>query len=170
MSENKRRNPFEDHIESEQFDVSGLDATIDLSELGLRVQDFLDHLPHPYDTELWDGELNDQQKQLCAHLVNALIDRYVRTECEDELGHLEDDELIVLLTTPVAMALLAQQQILGMQPPPRPSIPDVHPAPVTDPVPEIKSVSIDWKLLVRQTIHSIGQAWNNLMSRFRQRL
>lgn len=170
MTEKKRRNPFEDHIESEQFDVSGLDATLDLSDLGLKVQDFLDHLAHPYDTEVWDEELNDQQKQLCAHLVNALIDRYVRTECEDELGHLEDEELIVLLTTPVAMALLAQQRILSSQIPAQPAAPEVPPAPVTPAVTEMKSVSADWKVLVSQAIRSIGQVWNNLMSRFRQRL
>jgi hypothetical protein len=110
-SDNEQRNPFEDHIESDVFDVSQLGTSFDPTRLDEQIQTLLNTLPQPLDYRLWDEELDDIQKQLCAHLTSAVIERFVRPTYQEELGDLSDDDLLMILTVPLALAMLAQQRL-----------------------------------------------------------
>jgi hypothetical protein len=120
-SDNERHNPFEDHIESEVFDVSQLGTSFDPTRLDEQIQTLLNTLPQPLDYRLWDEELDDIQKQLCAHLTSAVIERFVRPTYQEELGDLSDDDLLMILTVPLALAMLAQQRLYS--PPTTPHTP-----------------------------------------------
>lgn len=107
----ERRNPFEDHIQSELFDMSELSVPLDPARLEEQIQTLLNTLPQPLDYRLWDEELDDAQKQLCAHLSAALIERYIRPNYPDEFREMGDDDLLVILTVPLALAMLVQQRL-----------------------------------------------------------
>lgn len=129
MPEEKRHNPFEQHIESESFDVSGLGRELSRANaLEQEVQDFLERLPQPLDYELWDSELDERQKLLCVHLTNELVERVIRTQHNEHVDHLTDDELIHMLMVPMTVAMLAEREF---NPPPQPIVPASPPPPTT---------------------------------------
>jgi hypothetical protein len=111
MREEDGRDPFEDHINSESFDVDRLDESLPRSEMDWEIEQFFDELPYPLNHELWDTELDERQKLICAHLTTELIDRVMRVHHDDTLDGLNDDQLIVILTVPVILAMLAQQRL-----------------------------------------------------------
>lgn len=111
----QKQNPFEAHINSEAFDVSGLDDRRPDPDWEA-VRDFLDSLPQPLSTELWDDLLDDKQKVLCAYLATELVDRVMRSEHEDLVGHLSDDQLIYLLTLPVTLSMVAEERLHRIDP------------------------------------------------------
>lgn len=119
MPENERRNPFEDHIESDAFDISQLGAPGDPSRLQEQVNTLLNSLPQPLDYRLWDEELDDIQKQLCIYLATAVIERYIRPGHAEEMSAISDDELLTILHVPLALAMIVQQRLYI---PPRPVI------------------------------------------------
>jgi hypothetical protein len=111
MPESDSRNPFEDHIESDAFDVSQLSIPGDPARLQEQLNTLLNSLPQPLDYRLWDEELDDTQKQLCIHLATAVIERYIRPGHADELGDISDDDLLMILNVPLAMAMIVQQRL-----------------------------------------------------------
>lgn len=111
MYEPEQHNPFENHINSEAFDVSKLDHAIPRSEMDREMERFFNELPLPLNHELWDTELDDRQKIICAHLATELIDRVLRVHHEDIVEDLSDDQLISLLTVPITLALIAEQRL-----------------------------------------------------------
>ncbi len=116
--EDKRHNPFEDHIESDLFDVSELETVTDDSPLNQQLLRLLNSLPQPLDYRVWDEELDDYQKQLCAYLTTAIIERVWRPNHAEELTDFSDDELMMLLTVPLSLGIIAQQRLHSTLPPP----------------------------------------------------
>jgi hypothetical protein len=111
MSEKKQRNPFEEHINSETFDVSRLDNVPPPNEMDLEIQAFFDSLPKPLNHELWDTELDDRQKTICAYLTTEMVEHVMRVYYAEELQDLSDDQLIYILTVPVTLAMLAEEHL-----------------------------------------------------------
>jgi len=111
MPDKKHRNPFEDHINSDSFDVSNLGEGSRVAEMGVEISDFLKRLPQPLTHELWDTELDEQQKAISAYLVTELAERIIRELHTDEVAQYSHHELIFLLTVPVTLAMLAEQQL-----------------------------------------------------------
>jgi hypothetical protein len=116
MPEQEQQNPFEDHINSDAFDVERLDKAFPQTEMDLEIERFFDELPYPLNHELWDTELDEQQKVICAHLATELIDRVLRVNHQETLEHLNDAELLELLTAPITIAMLAQQRLYHSEP------------------------------------------------------
>lgn len=110
MSQNEH-DPFEHHINSESFDVSQLENAVPPTEMDLEMQAFFDNLPTALNHELWDTELDERQKLICAHLTNELVERVVRENHPELLESFTDGELIALLSVPVTLAMLAEQRL-----------------------------------------------------------
>lgn len=111
MPSKKHRNLFEDHINSESFDVSNLGSAQERSEIEKEIANFFDSLPKEMNHDLWDNELDDRQKTISAHLITEMAERILREEHGDLLEELSDSQLISLMTVPVTLAMLAQQQL-----------------------------------------------------------
>jgi hypothetical protein len=111
-SEDKRRNAFEEHIQSEGFDVSQLGAPNPFVHIRERVNTLLNSLPQPLDYRLYEEELDETQKQLCAYVAEAVAERYIKpTLTEQQQGEVNDDDLHMVVTITVAMAMIAQQRL-----------------------------------------------------------
>lgn len=110
MSQNEH-DPFDNHINSESFDVSRLDNAVPPTEMDLEMQTFFDNLPTALNHELWDTELDERQKLICAHLTSELVERVVRENHPELLQDMSDAELITLLSVPVTLAMLAEQRL-----------------------------------------------------------
>lgn len=110
-SEDKRRNAFEDHIQSEGFDVSQLAAPNPFVGIRERVNTLLNSLPQPLDYRLYEEELDDTQKQLCAYVAEAVGDRYIKPTLAEQGTEITDDDLHMVLTITVAMSMIAQQRL-----------------------------------------------------------
>lgn len=129
MPEKKRRNPFEDHINSESFDVSRLDNAPHPNELEADIQEFLESFPQPLNHELWDSELDDRQKMICAYLTTELVEQVIRGQYGEELQDISDDQLVDMLMIPVTLAMLAEER-LHEKPPSAPPAPTIAQLPV----------------------------------------
>lgn len=110
MSQNEH-DPFDDHINSESFDVSELDNAVPPSEMDLEMQAFFDNLPTALNHELWDTELDERQKLISAHLTSELVERVMRENHPELLQDINDAELIALLSVPITIAMLAEQRL-----------------------------------------------------------
>jgi hypothetical protein len=110
MSQNEH-DPFENHINSESFDVSHLDNPVPPSEMDLEMQAFFDNLPATLNHELWDTELDDRQKMISAHLTSELVERVMRENHPELLQDMSDAELITLLSVPITIAMLAEHRL-----------------------------------------------------------
>ena len=108
MPDKSRRNLFEEHIESDDFDVSRLGLTYGMSDLSSQVSDLLAQLPRPFDYRIWDQYLDERQKLLCAQLTFEIIDHVIREQHLQETIHLSDDDLVQMLTVPIAITILAE--------------------------------------------------------------
>lgn len=111
MSEKKQRSPFEEHIESDRFDLSHLGQLQDAIPPHPLVQRVLDALPAALDHRVYDGKLDARQQAICDQLAYLLVQRSLRQEYAEDLQELTDDELFVLLRTPLAVAMLAQAHL-----------------------------------------------------------
>lgn len=111
MPEQEQQNPFEDHINSDAFDIERLDKVLPQLNMDSEIERFFDELPYPLNHELWDTELDERQKVICAHLATELVDRVLRAYHEDLLEDLNDEQLIYILTAPITIAMLAQQRL-----------------------------------------------------------
>ena len=110
MSQNEH-DPFENHINSESFDVSHLDNPVPPSEMDLEMQAFFDNLPTALNHELWDTELDERQKMISAHLASELVERVMRENHPELLQDINDAELIALLSVPITIAMIAEQRL-----------------------------------------------------------
>lgn len=111
MPGKKQRNPFEDHINSESFDVSNLGAVQERSAIDMEMEEFFASLPDELNFELWDKELDDRQKVISAYLATELAERILRDQHSDLLEDHSDAQLIELLTVPVTLAMIAEQRL-----------------------------------------------------------
>lgn len=151
MAEEKHSNPFENHINSESFDISRLDSSLITSDFEQDVQRFFDSLPHPLNHALWDNALDERQQAICAHITLEVVDRVMRVHYGDKIRDLRDDELIYLLTVPVTIAMLAQQQLYQQQ-----ASPAQEPSPTITPEPPLQHPAAthtdvtDWGIALNQ--------------------
>ncbi len=111
MPEKKHRNPFEEHINSESFDVSHLGSLKQLSKLDGEMNAFFESLPDNLRDELWDKELDNRQKEITAYLATELAERIMREQYPEILSDLSDGELTYFMTVPVTLAMLAEQRL-----------------------------------------------------------
>lgn len=111
MPEKKHRNPFEEHINSESFDVSHLGSIKQLSKLDAEMNVFFDSLPDNLTHELWDKELDNRQKEITAYLSTELAERIMREQYPELLNDMSDAELTYFMTVPVTLAMLAEQRL-----------------------------------------------------------
>jgi hypothetical protein len=118
MPDKKRRNLFEEHIESEDFDVSELGAFSSLT-LSPQLVELLASLPQPLDYRIWDEYLDERQKLLCAQLTIEIIDRVLREQFSQNVMHFSDDELVYMLTVPVALSILVESRLGEQADPPQ---------------------------------------------------
>lgn len=135
-SEDKRRNAFEDHIQGEGFDVSQLGAPNPFVGIRERVNTLLNSLPQPLDYRLYEEELDDTQKQLCAYVAEAVAERYIKpTLSEQQPNEITDDDLHMVVTITVAMAMIAQQRLYipSSEMPVRPMLKPIMPVEVPPP-------------------------------------
>ena len=115
MDDKKRRSAFEEHIESELFDVSDLGQVRAPLMPHRMVQLALDTLPATIDHRVYDRELNKRQRELCDHLAHQLLKQVLRAEYSDELQALNDDELLYILKVSLATAMITQAQLTETQ-------------------------------------------------------
>lgn len=107
----RNRNPFEDHIESEAFDLNpllGEGTDVPYRVLQPRLEAWLDAMPQPLITGSWDDKLDDMQKQLRACLVAEMIERGMLEEFSEQLSHIDQETIKVLLHYPLTLAMLSQ--------------------------------------------------------------
>lgn len=157
MPESESRNPFEDHIESDAFDVSQLSVPGDPARLQEQLNTLLNSLPQPLDYRLWDEELDDTQKQLCIHLATAVIERYIRPSHADELGEINDDDLLMILNVPLAMAMIVQQRL---------HVPHSQYVPVDQPVRSVRPPETLPERPVMHTPRTLSQRIQHVIGRF----
>jgi hypothetical protein len=111
MPEKKHRNPFEDHINSESFDVSNLGSVQERSPMDREMQEFFDSLPNELDHTLWDNELDERQKAISAYLTTELAERILRQEHGELLEDISNSQLIHIINVPVTLAMMAEQRL-----------------------------------------------------------
>lgn len=176
MPEKKRRNPFEEHIESDSFDVSDLEnATPLVDATGLEVEDFLDELPAPLTPEFWDEALDDRQRLLCVHLITSdRLTEIVRESYEDKLDDLSDDQIRALMTIPVLVGMLLENR-LHVQPttPDSPPIIDDDTPTKAHPLLEVSGPGengAQWGAAITRIVNSLRDLFGDLFRRVRQRL
>ncbi len=112
MPEKRRRNRFEEHINSDAFDLSKLENLVPpFSEEEHRVLNYLAQLPQPLDESLWETELDEEQRLLCAYLTTELADNVMRSQHSELVEHLGDEELLQVLTLPVVLGMLVEANL-----------------------------------------------------------
>ena len=110
MPENNHRNPFEEHINSESFDLSRLGSIKKRSKMDAEMTAFFEGLPEKL-TDIWDEELDTRQKEITAYISTELAERIMREQYPELLNDLSDAELSYFMTTPVTLAILAEQRL-----------------------------------------------------------
>lgn len=116
MPEHTHPNPFEDHINSESFDVSYLGSIQERSDFDLEMEAFLDSLADAIDYSHFDCELDSRQQAICSYLTDTLSRDTLRDQYGDALESVSDMQLRRILTVPVAVAMLAQQNLCEPEP------------------------------------------------------
>jgi len=107
----KRNNPFESHIESNEFDINPLiDAGTNIPHhvLHPRLEEWLESMPHPMTREQWDDQLDNMQKRLRHSLATEIVQRGMLDEFSQQLDNIDDETLILLMHYPITVALLSQ--------------------------------------------------------------
>lgn len=107
----RNRNPFEDHIESEAFDLNpllGEGTEVPHHVLQPRLEAWLDAMPQPLVIGSWDDKLDDMQKQLRACLVAEMLERGMLDEFSEQLAHIDSETIKLLLHYPLTLAMLSQ--------------------------------------------------------------
>ena len=103
--------PFEQHIESNAFNINPLvDAGTNVTHQVLhpRLEEWLDSLPHPLTIGQWDSELDDMQKRLRHSLAVEIIERGMLDEFAEQLEHIDQETLLLLMQYPLTLAMLSQ--------------------------------------------------------------
>lgn len=169
MSEKKRRNPFEDHIESDAFDISHLDDEMHLQLLP-ELQALLAELPEELDHRICQEELDERQQTLCAQLTIEMVERVMRSQYAKEVAHIDEDTLVQLLTVPIAAAILAESRLRIPEPKPAPSPPPLSPfggwtpaRPVSPP--PVEAQNPEWAVKLGEFLRGIGAKLRRLFKR-----
>lgn len=137
MPEKRHRNRFEEHINSDAFDLSKLEHLVPpQSEEEQRVLEYLAQLPQPLDVSLWETELDEQQRLLCAYLTSELADNVMRSQHGELVGHFDDEELLQVLTLPVMLGMLVESRLHDAEP--------SEPAPSEETPAETPGAKINW--------------------------
>lgn len=112
MPENNPKNPFEDHINSDSFDVSILgNSQVPTDSMEQAVIQFLDTLPQPYDSIVLEHGLDNDQKILCEVLTEQVVTRILRKDFAEALKDISDEQLIDMMTTPIMIAIMAENTL-----------------------------------------------------------
>lgn len=147
MTNDERHNPFENHIESDDFDVSKLGEPGQsplMDALRIRVKALLDGMPQPVDNRIMD-ELDDHQKHLCMVLTDELVRRLIRPQFSEQLREVSDDDLIYMMSAPIAAAILAEARINQDITPPQESDDNRTPrSPFSRPFPQSRPPEVDF--------------------------
>lgn len=107
----KLNNPFEQHIESNDFNINPLvdDGThVPHHVLQPRLEEWFENLPPPLSNGQWDDDLDDMQKRLRHNLANEIIDRGLLGEFAEQLEHIDLETLTLLLQYPITLTMLSQ--------------------------------------------------------------
>lgn len=107
----KLNNPFEQHIESNEFNINPLvdDGThVPHHVLQPHLDEWFAKLPPPMSNGRWDDDLDDMQKRLRHNLAREIIDRGLLGEFAEQLEHIDIETLTLLLQYPITMAMLSQ--------------------------------------------------------------
>lgn len=105
------RKPFEDHIESNDFDLNpliGAGTNVPHHVLHPRLETWLNTLPHPLITGRWDDQLDDMQKRLRHSLVMEIVERGMLDEFSEQLEGIDEETIKVLLHYPITLTMLSQ--------------------------------------------------------------
>lgn len=108
MSDEERRDPFEEHIESDEFDISQLrysELSAEDFVLQLSIFALLDKSSHPLAKDLY-SQLGKQQRILCDLLIIELISQLRDAPEYNALAHLSNTDVTAMLRGPVAAALM----------------------------------------------------------------
>lgn len=165
MPEKKHRNPFEDHINSETFDVSQLENVPSLSQMAVEMQAFFDSLPRPFNYELWDTELDNRQKMICAYLASEIVEQVLREQYSEELQDLSDEQLTDMLMVPLTLAMLAEEHLHEKPQPPSAEKQDSHVPTLNHPTAYDDKLQFDFA-----AFQEMLQRWYYKTSDFFQRL
>jgi len=111
MTHQESPNPFENHINSDAFDVSSLAQR---NRTSTRVRELMQSIV--LDDRLVETYLDEEQRTLCHELTIELLQSIIRDRYNEELHHLSDDEIREMLTLPVVVGMLAQQQLVVTDP------------------------------------------------------
>lgn len=107
----RNHKPFENHIESSDFDINPLiDAGTNIPHhvLHPRLEEWLDNMPHPMTQGKWDDQLDNMQKRLRHSLAIEIVQRGMLDEFADQLEGIDDETLTVMMHYPITLALLSQ--------------------------------------------------------------
>lgn len=118
MTHHESPNPFESHINSDAFDVSSLAHR---SQTSVRVRELMQSIV--LDERLVETYLDEDQRTLCHELTIELLHSVIRDRYNEELHHLSDDNIRELLTVPLVVGMLAQQQLVATKPAPAKTTP-----------------------------------------------
>ncbi len=146
MPDNMPRNPFEDHINSESFDVSKLGTVKERSALELEMEAFFKTLPDVLDHTLWDSVLDTRQKTISAYITTKLAGQILRETHSDLLADMEDSELIYLLTVPVTLAMIAEKRLHPIDK--VPNTVDIAPPPASPYRDDFADLPTDWGVVL----------------------
>lgn len=195
---NKKRNPFEDHIESEAFDLSGFasdnnrlasdnsrlasdeDPRITCDMLHPLLTAFLETLPETDDDDLWEDRLDDLQRQLRACLTTEIIDKIAESPYRQRVKDLSEEDLAVLVMWPMTLALLAQDHLRHhghLTPTDKTSLLHAEPArprPATPPDDELRALATsdvnnpEWAQAIQRAYEWLRERWQAWRARFRR--
>lgn len=118
MSDEERRNPFEEHIESDEFDISQLrysELSAEDFVLQLNIFALLDKSSHPLAEDLYT-QLDKRQRTLCDLLIIELISQLRDAPEDNTLQHMSDSDIQAILRGPVAAALMLGAVFPGEEP------------------------------------------------------
>jgi len=157
MPEKRRRNRFEEHINSEAFDVSQLENLAPLlADEERNLLEYLAELPQPLDHDLWDTHLDERQRFLCAYLSTELMENVIKAQYPDLVADLNDEDLFQLISLPVMVAMLVEENL--HQPP----APEPEPPPPPEPVAETFVERLGyWWSKTRLKLLTLVERWRN---------
>ncbi|GEM_PF-3290874 len=108
---NRNQNPFENHIESNEFNINPLiDAGTNIPHhvLHPKFEEWLDEMPSSMTQGKWDDQLDSMQKRLRHSIAVEMIERGMFDEFSDQLEMIDDETLVVMMHYPITLALLSQ--------------------------------------------------------------
>ncbi|MEL6524522.1 MAG: hypothetical protein AAFQ07_02330, partial [Chloroflexota bacterium] len=141
MPEKQQRNPFEQHINSESFDVSQLGDRLPLSEMDIALTAFFDALPEDLSDAGLHSKLTEKQQIICIHLTAHLLHRIKAAgEYPAWIDDMPENELREFLLLSFSSALLADE---ALNPPEEPD-PEPDMTPYAYQTAEYAELPVNW--------------------------